>query len=100
MVLAEVASEATDVRIAAHWLSWFDRAMSLEALKREAANLDEQSRKELVGYLVSLRHQQADRARRMTEIRDAKDPGRWLTADEFKDRLNRIAEPTDDLGRE
>ena len=74
--------------------------MSLEALKREAANLDEQSRKELVAYLVSLRHQQADRAHRMSEIRDAKDPGRWLTAEEFEERLSRIAEPTDESVRE
>ena len=75
--------------------------MSLETLKREAASLDESSRKELVTFLVSLRNQQpADRARRLTEIRDAQDPSRWLTPEEFRERLDRIAEPADDPVRE
>ena len=75
--------------------------MSLEALKKEAASLDEQSRKELVTFLVSIRGRQpADRARRLTEIRDDRNPSRWLTPEEFKDRLDRIAEPTDDPARE
>jgi len=71
--------------------------MSLEALKKEAANLDEQSRKELVKFLVSLRTgPSADRARRLREIRDDQDPARWLTPGEFRERLDRIAEPTGD----
>ena len=75
--------------------------MSLETLKMEAARLDEQSRKELVTFLISLRGRQpAGRARRLTEIRDAQDPGRWLTSEEFSERLNRIAEPADDPARE
>ena len=69
--------------------------MSLEALKKEAANLDEQSRKELVKFLVSLRTEpSADRARRLREIRDDQNPARWLTPEEFRERLDRIAEPT------
>jgi len=75
--------------------------MSLETLKKEAASLDEPSRKELVTFLVFLRHQQsADRGRRLTEIRDAQDPGRWLTPEEFGERLDGIAEPADDPVRE
>ena len=75
--------------------------MSLEALKKEAASLDEQSRKELVTFLVSIRGRQpADRARRLTEIRDDPDPSRWLTPQEFTERLSRIAEPTDEPARE
>jgi hypothetical protein len=75
--------------------------MSLEALKKEAASLDEQSRKELVTFLISLRAQQrTDRARRLAEIRDSRDPSRWLTPEEFQERLGRIAEPADDPARE
>lgn len=71
--------------------------MSLEALKKEAASLDERSRRELVTFLVSLRgSQRAERTRRLTAIRDDEDPSRWLTPEEFKDRLDRIAEPADD----
>ena len=75
--------------------------MSLETLKKEAASRDEPSRKELVTFLVFPRHQQsADRARRLTEIRDAQDPGRWLTPEEFRERLERLPEPADDPVRE
>ena len=75
--------------------------MSLETLKKEAASLDEQSRKELVTFLVSLRNQQPeDRARRLTEIRDGRDPNRWLTPEEFRERLDRIEVPADDPMRE
>lgn len=75
--------------------------MSLETLKKEAANLDEPSRKELVTFLVALRGQQsAERARRLSESRDAQDPGRWLTPEEFRARLERIPEPSDDSARE
>lgn len=70
--------------------------MSLETLKIEAANLDERSRKELVNFLISLRgKQRAERVQRLTGIMDDKDPGRWLTAEEFKERLDRIPEPAD-----
>ena len=90
-----------DLRIAERWQSCFHRPMSLETLKMEAARLDEQSRKELVTFLVSLRDRQpADRARRLTEIRDSRDPSRWLTPEEFRERLDRIAEPADDPARE
>ena len=68
--------------------------MSLEALKREAAALDERSRKELFSYLVSLREEQwASRARELAKNLDDPDPSRWLTLEEFKIRLNEIPEP-------
>ena len=70
--------------------------MSLESLKTEAAGLDEQSRKELVSFLISLRGKhRAERARRMAAIMDDDDPGRWLTPEEFQQRLDRIPEPAD-----
>ena len=70
--------------------------MSLETLKAEAASLDERSRKELVSFLISLRgEQRAERTRRLTGIMDDKDASRWLTAEEFKERLDRIPEPAD-----
>ena len=70
--------------------------MSLETLKTEAATLDERSRKELVSFLISLRgKERAGRAQRLTAIMDDKDPGRWLTAEEFKERLDRIPAPAD-----
>jgi hypothetical protein len=75
--------------------------MSLDALKNEAANLDEESRRELVRFLISLREgERRDWARRVTEVRDSEDEARWLTGEEFRERLERIPEPTDDSERE
>jgi hypothetical protein len=75
--------------------------MSLDALKNEAANLDEQSRRELVRFLISLRERdRGEWVRRMTEIRDSQDASRWLTAEEFRERLDRVPEPMDDPTRE
>jgi hypothetical protein len=71
--------------------------MSIEALKTEAASLDEQSRKELVSFLISLgARQRAERARRLAEIRDDPNAGRWLTPEQFQERLERMPEPADD----
>ena len=71
--------------------------MSFEALKKEAASLDDQSRKELVSFLISLGgRQRAERVRRLAEIRDDPDPGRWLTPEEVQARLDRMPEPADD----
>ena len=75
--------------------------MSFEALKKEAASLDERSRKELVSFLISLgQEQRAERARRLAEIRDDPDLSRWLTPEEFKARLDQIPEPKDDPAAE
>lgn len=68
--------------------------MSLEALKREAAALDERSRQELFSFLVSLREQQwALRAQSLARNLDDPDPSRWLTLDELESRLDGIPEP-------
>ena len=73
--------------------------MSLDVLKKEAALLDEQSRKDLMGFLVSLRGQdRTERARRLAEIRDDQDPSRWLTPEEFQERLGAIPEPVESPG--
>jgi hypothetical protein len=67
--------------------------MSLENLKREAAALDDQSRKELVAFLVALREQQWHaHARSVAHKLDDPDASRWLTLEEFQTRLDRIAE--------
>ena len=68
--------------------------MSLEALKREAAALDESSRRELFSYLISLRERQwATHARTTARSLDDPDSSRWLTPEEFKTRLEQIPEP-------
>jgi hypothetical protein len=71
-----------------------DWRMSLEALKREAAALDEASRRELISFLISLREKQwTAQANAMARRLDDPDPSRWLTLEEFEGRLDRIAEP-------
>ena len=68
--------------------------MSLDTLKREAAALDEKSRKELVAFLISLREKQwAAEVQAMAKKLDDPDQSRWLTPEEFKTRLEQIAEP-------
>jgi len=68
--------------------------MSLEVLKREAAALDEKSRKELVAFLISLREERwAAEAREMAKKLDDPDPSRWLTLEQLKERLEKIPEP-------
>lgn len=68
--------------------------MSLEALKQQAAALDDQSRKELVAFLVSLREKQWQAyARAAAKKLDDPDTSRWLTLDEFQARLAEMPEP-------
>ncbi len=68
--------------------------MSLETLKHEAAALDEGARRELFSFLISLREQQwAGHAKSLAQNLDDPNPSRWLSADEFKTRLDRIPEP-------
>ena len=69
--------------------------MSLEALKREAAALDEDSRRELCAFLISLREKQwAARFRTLAADLDDPDPNRWLTLEQVRERLDRIPEPS------
>ena len=77
---------------------WSSPLMSLETLKQEAAGLSGLERKELIGFLLSLNRDPREReefAREMTEKMNCKDPGRWLTLEELKARLDKIPEPTD-----
>lgn len=68
--------------------------MSLETLKREAAALDDDARKELFTFLVSLREKQwAERMKRVSAVLDDPDPSRWLTIEEVRERLEKIPEP-------
>ncbi|MEI9898334.1 MAG: hypothetical protein WDN28_31870 [Chthoniobacter sp.] len=67
--------------------------MSLESLKQEAAALDDQSRKELVAFLVSLREKQWQAyARTAAKKLDDPNPDRWLTEEEFQVRLAKVPE--------
>ncbi len=68
--------------------------MSLETLKQEAAALDDQSRQELVAFLVSLREKQWQAyARAAARKLDDPNASRWLTLEEFQTRLAEMPEP-------
>lgn len=68
--------------------------MSLDVLKREAAALDSKSQRELFSYLASLREERwIEHLREAGKVLDDPNPDRWLTAEEFKARLDRIPEP-------
>ena len=68
--------------------------MSLETLKQQAAALDDQSRRELVAFLVSLREKQWQAyARTAGRKLDDPDASRWLTLEEFQTRLAEMPEP-------
>ena len=68
--------------------------MSLDALKREAATLDDKSRKELIAFLISLREQQwLAHARAAGRKLNDPDSSRWLTQDEFQARQDEIPKP-------
>lgn len=68
--------------------------MGLEVLKQQAAALDDQSRKELVAFLVSLREKQWQAyARTAAKKLDDPNPDRWLTMEEFQARLAEMPEP-------
>lgn len=69
--------------------------MSLDTIKKEAAALDETSRKDLVSFLISLREQEwAGHALKLGSALDDPDPNRWVTLDDFKARLDKIPEPS------
>lgn len=94
----EIASEPArchlaKTSVAATGCAWFSGMMSLEALKREAAALDDQSRKELMAFLVALREKQWHaHARNVGHKLDDPDQSRWLTLEEFQTRLDQIPE--------
>ena len=68
--------------------------MSLETLKREAAALDDQARRELCAFLISLREQQWEaHLRKLAPRLNQAEPGRWLTIEEVRERLEKIPEP-------
>ena len=70
--------------------------MNLDALKREAAALDDNARKELFAFLVSLREKQwAEHLREAAAVLDSHEQSRWLTPEEFKKRLENIPVPRD-----
>jgi hypothetical protein len=72
----------------------FSGSMNLDALKQEAAALDESSRKELLSFLLAMREEQwARHAREAARKLDDPNLDRWLTIEEFKSRLDRIPEP-------
>lgn len=61
----------------------------------KAAALDDDARRELCSFLISLREKQwAARAREQTAILDDPDPSRWLTLEEVRERLEKIPEPS------
>jgi hypothetical protein len=71
--------------------------MSLDALKREAAALDETARRELCAFLISLREEQwAAHLRKLSPSLDDPDPNRWLTLEQVRERLEKIPEPAEE----
>lgn len=72
----------------------FGSCVAVASLKQECVRLDEGARKELLHFLVSLREKQwAEHANAASKPLDDPDQPRWLTATDFKTRLDRIPEP-------
>lgn len=68
--------------------------MSLDALKREAAALDDDSRKELFAFLVSLREEEwAAQAKMAAHCLDDADKSGQLTVDGLTSHLDQSPEP-------
>ncbi len=63
-------------------------------LKHEAAALDDDARRELCAFLISLREKQwAAHLRKLAPRIEEAGPERWLTIEEIKERLDKIPEP-------
>ncbi len=63
--------------------------MSIEALKQELANLDDESRHHIMAYLNSIEDQKdAAYRKEMARKIDDKNPAHWLTLEEFEKRLS------------
>lgn len=68
--------------------------MSLEDVQIAATKLPVEDRKRLVGFILDLNRSPeeiAERRRRLAEAIDDKDPKRWLTLEQFKDRVEKLA---------
>jgi hypothetical protein len=64
--------------------------MSFEQIKRAVALLDEQQQAELIAYTLQLRYAHDTAYRReVTDRLDDTDKSRWLTPDEFEQRLDK-----------
>lgn len=62
--------------------------MSLTTLMNEAALLDAESQRKLIGYLVALRDGQMPEHRtEMARRIDEQNPGRWLTLDQLDAKI-------------
>ena len=62
--------------------------MSIQEIKSEIEALPAHDRKELVAFLVSLRHREiAGYRARMSSRIDDSDPSKWLTLEEMDQRL-------------
>ncbi|MSU25610.1 MAG: hypothetical protein EXS32_17535 [Opitutus sp.] len=62
--------------------------MNVEELKNAAAALDPEKQGELAAFLVSLRNSRdPDYRTAMQERMNEKNPARWLTPDQFEQRL-------------
>lgn len=65
--------------------------MSLEDLMQQAAGLDDESQRKLIGYLVSLRMERSsDHRVEMARRIDDSNPHNWLTLDELDAKLNAL----------
>ena len=65
--------------------------MSLDTLMNEAARLDSESQRKLIGYLVSLRAgQNPDHQREMGRRINDQNPEHWLTLDQLDAKLAQL----------
>lgn len=67
--------------------------MSLEDVQKAAVALPREDRKRLIGFLIDFNRTPEQRAQqqRIFEAMDDKDPSRWVTLDEFKERVEKRA---------
>lgn len=68
--------------------------MSLEAVKSVVTALPFEERKELLGFILDLNRDPqeiAERRRKLAEARDDTNPKRWVTLEEFKERVETLA---------
>jgi hypothetical protein len=69
-------------------------SMSVESLKAELRAVSPETRDELFTYLLLLRRgHDPERARRLAEKIDDRDPAGWMTLEEARERLDEGAEP-------
>ncbi len=62
--------------------------MSIDAIKQELANLDEERRSEIIAFLVALSDRNdAEHRAEITRRIDDKDPSHWMTLEELERRF-------------